>query len=493
VRRGPNFAPKRPVKKAFKPEFHCQLAGGIVNKKTIVGTLFVLAVLFSAVTITQIKPADAQSPHTLVVPDDYSSLSSAIANATSGDIILVRDGIYVEQTLKLNTPLTITAEHVGGVQVVLHPPSTLLGTVGGSFRVWDTAIDITANNVKLSGLIVTSDGGDLLVNCSQNVQLTNNTFSPQNMHIYINGDENTIVGNSLYALNVVGSHNTILANSINQTYNDNDPMSNEIFINGAFNVFAQNTAAGIGFTGTQNRVTNNSLTGGGANMNGIRMFNANYNVICNNTISNCDWGIVMQAASETFTPTCFYNIVAGNTVNNSGTAGIQVNGAYNVFSGNLVTNSDGYSGHGLSIGAFNSNASSWNLFVGNAFVRNLQSFGPAWGGGDNTFEGNYWDDYWTLYPNATELDNSAIGDTPYVVYGNVTDYKPLLDAPEVWGVVSVLPEPWATLLSPTFALISASPNPTPTASVPEFPVWVTLLVTTAIAALLIAKQKKWLR
>jgi DNA-binding transcriptional ArsR family regulator len=53
-------------------------------------------------------------------------------------------------------------------------------------------------------------------------------------------------------------------------------------------------------------------------------------------------------------------------------------------------------------------------------------------GGDETVDRNYWSDYLTKYPNATEIDSSGIGDTPYVfnsygpVSGILQDNHPLM-------------------------------------------------------------------
>lgn len=42
--------------------------------------------------------------------------------------------------------------------------------------------------------------------------------------------------------------------------------------------------------------------------------------------------------------------------------------------------------------------------------------------------GNYWTDYDKKYPNATEIDSSRIGDTPYVLDANNIDQYPLVEA-----------------------------------------------------------------
>jgi len=45
---------------------------------------------------------------------------------------------------------------------------------------------------------------------------------------------------------------------------------------------------------------------------------------------------------------------------------------------------------------------------------------------DNRSVGNYWNDYLTKYPNASEIGNSGIGDTPYVIDADNMDHYPLI-------------------------------------------------------------------
>jgi hypothetical protein len=68
----------------------------------------------------------------------------------------------------------------------------------------------------------------------------------------------------------------------------------------------------------------------------------------------------------------------------------------------------------------------------------IAGYGPEFGGegwGNNTWDngypsgGNYWSDYQTKYPNATEIDSSGIWNTPYVIDGpNNIDRYPLMHA-----------------------------------------------------------------
>ena len=60
--------------------------------------------------------------------------------------------------------------------------------------------------------------------------------------------------------------------------------------------------------------------------------------------------------------------------------------------------------------------------------------------------GNYWSDYEDRYPNATELDDSDIWDTPYVIYGNNQDNYPLMEP-------VVIPE-FPDTTPPTISIVS---------------------------------------
>ena len=80
----------------------------------------------------------------------------------------------------------------------------------------------------------------------------------------------------------------------------------------------------------------------------------------------------------------------------------------------------------------------------------------------------------TRYPNATEIDSSGIGNTPYkidiytngVVTGALQDNHPLMKP------ISI----------PNFGTPQSSPSPTinPSPSVPEFPTWTAIAMVTVL-------------
>jgi nitrous oxidase accessory protein NosD len=81
---------------------------------------------------------------------------------------------------------------------------------------------------------------------------------------------------------------------------------------------------------------------------------------------------------------------------------------------------------------------------------------------DNGSIGNYWSDYLKKYPNASEIGNTGIGDTPYVIDANNVDNYPLM-------------VPFQQLPAPT-------PHPTePTQDAEPFPTAIVAGATGALA------------
>lgn len=80
-------------------------------------------------------------------------------------------------------------------------------------------------------------------------------------------------------------------------------------------------------------------------------------------------------------------------------------------------------------GLFLMDWSSSNIFVQNNFLSNNSANGfeiyssNSW---DNGSVGNYWCDYLSKYPNASEAGNTGIGDTPYVIDKDNIDHFPLM-------------------------------------------------------------------
>jgi parallel beta-helix repeat protein len=189
---------------------------------------------------------------------------------------------------------------------------------------------------------------------------------------------------------------------------------------------------GIAFSGTNCIIANNTVTGTG---NGIYAIDAataaigitgNSNIIAGNYLANNYGGIVFYEGEN--------NLVVENTIKDtSGPNGI---------AGYALTFWSGAFNNSVYHNNFENNASPqvYNALSGSPTPVNIWDDGYPGGG-------NYWSDYQTRYPKATEIDSSRIGDTPYVIDSQNMDRYPLLYAFNEYYVRQTNP-PKVSLLSP---------------------------------------------
>ena len=345
-----------------------------------------LLVLFSltASCLTVPLPVNAGSK-TIVVPDDYPTISSAIGNATAGDTILVKKGTYegpINQTLVIDKTLSLIGEDANKTKINLHPLYTVKWILTQSFSGAADAITILANDVILSNFTIVTNGGSISATANGTKILGNKILG----------------SGAITGISIDGYYNNITGNII-ENYNS-------IRVEGSFNVIARNSAKNLSLN-----VTDSS-------------------VISNNTC----WGITLRS--------CNLNIISGNKIGGSYSAcGIMVahNSSHNLFYANYVSE------FAASV-AFNSAEN--NTFYHNNFVNNdvrqvSVYIGPARNFWDYKKEGNFWDDY-----NGTDGNRDGIGDTPYVIDANNQDNYPLMYpyAIEDDAVVLPPPEPFPTAL-----------------------------------------------
>jgi parallel beta-helix repeat protein len=137
-------------------------------------------------------------------------------------------------------------------------------------------------------------------------------------------------------------------------------------------------------------ITNNTITGTSAlpfmPTGGIAVIRGSFNIISGNNFVNNKVGINLAE--------CSHNVIVGNNFTGCSIALLLYDSASNtIYHNNFIKNAviledDGYSGYSIV---------SVNI----------------WDDGHGL--GNYWSDYLTRYPKATEIDTAGIGDTPYFV------------------------------------------------------------------------------
>jgi parallel beta-helix repeat protein len=178
--------------------------------------------------------------------------------------------------------------------------------------------------------------------------------------------------------------------------------------------------------------------------NGMRLYNSSDNTIIGNTITESQMmsGILLIDNSNN-------NTIAANNLEKCGdTPGISIWDS----SGNLIYHNNLFENFKGGAGIIGDSINTW----------------------DNGFPsgGNYWSDY-----NGTDVNNDGIGDTPYIIDANNTDYYPLM---KLFSLIPV-PVQWPT------------PTPSSTStSIPEFPQVPTFafLVTAILVGTTLLKKRQ---
>ncbi len=337
------------------------------GKKVIV----LVAILLSAVWLINLQFSSASK--TLNVPTEYSTIAQAISHASDGDTIAVQSGVYYEN-LQVNKSISIIGQDA---------KTTVLIGSGGVDRGARGVIVLNAKNTNIQGFTVESQN------------YTNSNFYATGFIINVDQcsiQNNIIQGNYMGIFCSVQSNLKITGNTI--ANNLKDGMR---FYGGSYNTISNNTivgnaVSGIALQGYSNTVTNNTVE---HNYRGLGL-GSSYSVVFGNTFSsNTESGIWLAASN---------NIVAANDI------------AQNKWGVYITSQLSGP----------HNNTFYHNNFVGNTYSVYVNESVPIefWDNGAQS-GGNYWSDYHTKYPNASEIGESGIGNTPYPVYTGAQDNYPL--------------------------------------------------------------------
>lgn len=340
---------------------------------------------------------DTANPSAIIVPDDYPTLQSAVGNASAGATIFVKKGIYnLESRLIINKPLTL----IGETNL-----ETILDGYRGKFDLMNRdTIEIDAANVTISGFKIT--------NCQVAIGVS---YSASGLRILNNDIVNNYAGIFLdkKVYDIIISNNKIALNGLGVGEN----LLNSIISNNTF--------------------TENGLALSIVNSKNIRVFD---NKIANNSI-----GILLESVSNV---SINHNDIIANTNDyqstGSGGFGIQFRINCNncrVYENNLNNNIFGIYIVNTELGVLSSYGFKNQVFLNN-FLNNIQSAfvektlsyltdgnvvnGTTAVSWDNGTIGNYWSDYKTKYPNATEIGMSGIGNMKFMIDENNIDNYPLI-------------------------------------------------------------------
>ncbi len=337
--------------------------------------LFLLFALISTL-IVQFNVQSARADQkTIIVPDEYSTIAEAVANASPGDTVFVKNGIYHENVW-IDKSLLIMGEDSENT-VVIGEGDVNEGNV----------FTLAADNVTVEGFTIKS------VDYSTAKEYANG--------VNIRGDNCTVRGNNILntfwgVLCPIQSYALITENSITGNHKEGVRFYGGSFNTISGNFIAENKKSGIAIEGY-------------------------LNVISGNTIKNNTRGIGLGSS---------YSVVFANVISDHSESGIYFVGSNNTVAANLISDSE----WGIYFPPYFA-APNGNKFFHNNFVNVNQNVGVNsvyninyW---DDGKEGNYWSNYASDYPDAEEVDNSGKGDTPYSICVNNTDNHPLIEPYDV--------------------------------------------------------------
>jgi parallel beta-helix repeat protein len=375
-----------------------------------------LVVILFSLTVASltmvVEPVGAETGKTIVVPDDFSSISAAVSYASQGDTVLVKAGVY-NDNLVIEKPISLVGEDKA---------STVIDGGGVGTVVW-----VNAENVALNGLTIRNSGDNftdsgIYLNNSKTVTISGNTITENNIGVYISESpksvlrDNTLENNSfnfgVYSSNLDGyiqdidASNTVDGKSmiywVNQTGKQTPTDAGyialvnctDITVSGA--VLEKNWQNALFAYTTNSTITDVTSTLGEDSLWMLECNNCN---LQNSNISRNIWGGVALV-------NCSECLVWGNTLEGNG-------------------------GYGLFLSDSSNNQFHHNNFIDNPYQAWL--YGENSNSWDNGYPngGNYWNNYTGIDqnsgPNQNETGSDGIGDTPVVIAENNIDNYPLME------------------------------------------------------------------
>jgi hypothetical protein len=269
--------------------------------------------------------------------------------------------------------------------------------------------------------------------------------------------------------------------------------------------------AGVYGAFNNNTITNNVFAG---NYQAVSIYADNYVVSENSISGSSDAAILIDTGATR--PQGDDNLITQNQLTSNNWALDILNSNGTTIAQNNVTNN----AVALVLGTLSANVNSagFQLLYSNNFINNTQilyvpigvpfmqdvvPLSPA-GQWDYGSIGNYWSDYLSRYPNATEIDHSGIGDTPYAIIDSTTYSDDYANGTAITGTAILgtaidrnplmVPFSASTVTNPKQAS-SPSPSPphSPSPTIPEFPsviIGIAIVMTVTAALMVYIKKLK---
>jgi hypothetical protein len=352
---------------------------------------------------------------------------------------------------------------------------------------------------SLAGIIINADGS--VTPSSPAIQMAENTcIITANLNSSITVERGNIV--------VDGANHTLQGPGISQNTIAITLMASNVTVE---NLHVTGWKAGVYGAFNNNTITNNVFAG---NYQAVSIYADNYVVSENSISGSSDAAILIDTGATR--PQGDDNLITQNQLTSNNWALDILNSNGTTIAQNNVTNN----AVALVLGTLSANVNSagFQLLYSNNFINNTQilyvpigvpfmqdvvPLSPA-GQWDYGSIGNYWSDYLSRYPNATEIDHSGIGDTPYAIIDSTTYSDDYANGTAITGTAILgtaidrnplmVPFSASTVTNPKQAS-SPSPSPphSPSPTIPEFPsviIGIAIVMTVTAALMVYIKKLK---
>ena len=352
---------------------------------------------------------------------------------------------------------------------------------------------------SLAGIIINADGS--VTPSSAAIQMEGNTC-------IITADLNSFITVERGNIVVDGANHTLQGPGISQNTIAITLMASNVTVE---NLHVTGWKAGVYGAFNNNTITNNVFAG---NYQAVSIYADNYVVSENSISGSSDAAILIDTGATR--PQGDDNLITQNQLTSNNWALDILNSNGTTIAQNNVTNN----AVALVLGTLSANVNSagFQLLYSNNFINNTQilyvpigvpfmqdvvPLSPA-GQWDYGSIGNYWSDYLSRYPNATEIDHSGIGDTPYAIIDSTTYSDDYANGTAITGTAILgtaidrnplmVPFSASTVTNPKQAS-SPSPSPphSPSPTIPEFPsviIGIAIVMTVTAALMVYIKKLK---
>ena len=325
-------------------------------------------IVFAFLILTAL--ANVSTAKTIYVPDNYAKIQWAVDNASAGDTIVVRDGVYVENVY-VDKSLTIMSENgsancivesassnefyvfeiahdnvtISGFTIKGKSCSLEYGGLAGAGVLLKASYCVVINNTIMNATVNESNYYGIRLSVNSNNNKINNNICKNNWYgIYISSNNNIVKNNSIYenkeagislwGLNNIIRENKFVNNGLIVWYSYNNTIKDNI-VNGKPLVYLENKSNRVVSNAGQVilvRCKNIKIEGcnpSNANI-GVSLIDSDNCVILNNEIENNNKGIYLSNSNN--------NSIKNNSIRNIGEEGICLAGNNNTITNNICQN-----------------------------------------------------------------------------------------------------------------------------------------------------------